>query len=85
MATIMERLKRVIAEELGVDEEAITPEASFTDDLNADSSDLAELMAVIEEAFSTPKQRVIIPDEAIEEVVTVKDLADLLHEYIAED
>lgn len=85
MATILERLKKVIVEQLGVDEESVTPEASFTADLNADSSDLAELTAAIEEAFSTPTQRVTIPDEAIKEVVTIQDLDDLLREYIAED
>jgi acyl carrier protein len=85
MATILERLKTIIAEQLGVDEEVVTPDASFTDDLNAGSSDLAELIAMVEETFSTSRRRVIIPDEAIEEVITVQDLADLLRDYIAED
>lgn len=85
MATILKRLKKIIAEELGIDADSIEPSDSFTEDLNADSSDLAELVAVIEGAFSTPKRKVIIPDEAIEEVATVQDLADLLREYLAED
>ena len=85
MATILARLKKIIAEELGVDEDSIEPSSSFTVDLNAGSSDLAGLMAVIEEAFSTPKQKVVISDEAIEELETVQELADLLREYIPED
>jgi acyl carrier protein len=85
MATILERLKKIIAEQLGVDEESVTPEASFAEDLNADASDLAELVAAIEDRFSTPKQRVVIPDEAVEEVITVQDMADLLRDYIPED
>jgi len=85
MATILERLKKIIAKELGVDEDSIEPSSSFTEDLNADSSDLAELIAVVEEAFSTPKQRVVISDQAIEEIVTIQDLVDLLHEYVPED
>ncbi len=85
MATILERLKKIIEEQLGVDEESVTPEASFAEDLNADASDLAELVAAIEERFSTPKRRVIIPDESVEEVITVQDMVDLLRDYIPED
>ena len=85
MATLLERLTRIIADLLGVDEDSITPEASFTEDLNAGSSDLAELVAAVEKAFSTPKRRVNLSDEAMEEVVTVQDLVDLLREYVPED
>lgn len=85
MATILERLKKIIANDLGVDEDSIEPSSSFTEDLNADSADLAELIAVVEEAFSTSKRRVTISDEAIEEIITVQDLVDILREYIPED
>jgi acyl carrier protein len=85
MTTILARLKKIIAEELGVDEDSIESSSSFTEDLNAGSSDLAGLMAVIEEAFSTPKQKVVISDDTIEELETVQDLVDLLREYIPED
>jgi len=85
MATILERLKKIIANELGVDEDSIEPSSTFTEDLNAASSDLAELIAVVEEAFSTSKQKVVISDEAIEEISTVQDLVDLLREYVPED
>ena len=85
MATILERLIKIIAKELGVDEDSVESSSSFTEDLNADSSDLAGLITVIEEAFSTPKQRIVIPDQAVEEVVTVQDLVEVLREYIPED
>ena len=85
MATILERLKKIIANDLGVDEDSIESSSSFTEDLNADSADLAELIAVVEEAFSTSKRRVTISDEAIEEISTVQDLVDILREYIPED
>ena len=85
MATILERLTIIIAKELGVDEDSIEPSSSFTEDLNADASDLAELIAVIEQSFSTPKQKIVISDQATEEIATVQDLVDLLHEYIPED
>lgn len=85
MATILERLAKIIARELGVEEELVIPAASFTEDFNAASADLAELMAVVEEKFSTPRRKVVIPDEAVEEIVTVQDLIDLLREYVVED
>ena len=85
MATILEQLKKIIIEQLGVDDELVTLEASFAEDLNADAADLAELVAAIEKAFSTPKRRVTIADEAVEEVVTVQDMLDLLRDSIPED
>jgi acyl carrier protein len=85
MATILERLTKIIARELGVEEELVTPSASFTEDFNAASADLAELMAVVEQKFSTPRRKVVIPDEAVEEIVTVQDLIDLLRDYVVED
>jgi acyl carrier protein len=85
MAAILERLKRLIVEELGVDEELVTPSASFSDDFNASFTDLAELLTVIEERFSTPKLKVVVSDQAIDEINTVQDLIDLLREFIPED
>ncbi|GAC1360924.1 MAG: acyl carrier protein [Herpetosiphon sp.] len=67
-AELMGRLKKVVAEQLGVDEEKIVPTASFTDDLNADSLDLVELIMSLEEEFG-----IEIPDEAAEKIVTVGD------------
>jgi acyl carrier protein len=63
-----ERLKKIIAEQLGVDEADVVPQASFTDDLKADSLDLVEMIMSLEEEFG-----VEIPDEDAEKILTVKD------------
>jgi acyl carrier protein len=81
MASVWEKLKKVIAEQLGVDEASIEPAASFVDDLNIDPSDLAELITAIEQEFSAPKQKLEISNEDIDEIVTVQDLVDCLHDY----
>ncbi|MFZ9858443.1 MAG: acyl carrier protein [Roseiflexaceae bacterium] len=62
------RLKKIIAERLGVNEEQIVPDASFADDLKADSLDLVELIMALEEEFG-----VDIPDEEAEKILTVAD------------
>ena len=85
MATTFERLQKVIAEQLGVDKEAIVPSASLIEDLNADSADLAELMSYIELEFSTNIFKFEIPDEEIERIVTVQDIFDLLKDRVLED
>jgi acyl carrier protein len=85
MATILERLKKIIAEHLGVDEEMITPGASFADDFNASFSDMVELITAVEEKFSTPIQKVVIPDEAVDGIITVQDIIDLLQDSVSED
>ena len=81
MADISEKLKKMIADQLGVDDELITPVASFVDDLNIDASDLAELITALEQEFSTPKRKLEISDEDTEKIVTVQDLIDCLHDY----
>ncbi len=78
MATIFERLKRVIVEQLEVEEKKVTPEASFVDDLNADSLDLVELITAMEEEFSIPGKRLEIADEDAEKIRTVQDAVDYL-------
>ncbi len=80
MATVFDRLKRVIIEQLGVEENQVTPTASFVDDLNADSLDLVELIMAIEEEFGTPQNKLDIPDEDAEKIVTVQDVVDYLHD-----
>jgi len=85
MASILDNLKTIIAEELGVDEEAVVPAASFAEDLNADASDLAELLISVEEAFSTPQRKVVISDAAINDIITVQDVIDLLRDYVPEE
>ncbi len=85
MATIFERLKKIIVEQLGVSEEQVTPSASFIDDLNADSLDLVELIMAIEEEFSTPEMKLEIPDEDAEKIITVQDAIDYLRDRGIED
>ena len=78
MATISERLKKIIVEQLGVDEKEVVPSANFTEDLGADSLDLVELIMSIEEGFSTPSRKVAIPDEDADKIRTVQDAIDYL-------
>lgn len=67
MATL-EKVKKIIVEQLGVDEDEVTPEASFVDDLGADSLDTVELVMAFEEEFDLE-----IPDEDAEKITTVQD------------
>ena len=73
MATIFERIKAIVVEQLGVDEKDVVPTASFVEDLGADSLDLVELIMSMEEKFSTPSRKVEIPDEDAEKITCVKD------------
>jgi len=75
-STIYDRLKGLVTEQLGVDEEEITPEASFVDDLNADSLDLVELIMSLEEEFGLE-----ISDEDAEKILTVGDAASYIEEH----
>ena len=68
MASIAERVKQIIVEQLGVDENQVEENASFVDDLGADSLDIVELVMAFEEAFELE-----IPDEDAEKIATVKD------------
>ncbi len=85
MATVFERVRRIVAEQLGVDEGEVTPGASFTDDLNADSLDLVELVMAIEEEFGQEGSPLEIPDEEAEKLTTVQKLVDYLKEQGIED
>lgn len=85
MATVFERVKRVITEQLGVKEEDITLKASFVDDFNADSLDLVELIMALEEEFSNPNKKVEIPDEDARRIVTVGDAVDYIKDSGIED
>lgn len=78
MATIFERVKKIVVEQLGVAETEVTPEANFVDDLGADSLDLVELIMALEEAFSSSSKKIDIPDEAAEKIVTVQDAVDYI-------
>jgi len=78
VATVFERLKKIAVEQLGVEEGEVVPSASFVDDLGADSLDLVELIMALEEEFSNPSQKVEIPDEDAEKLVTVQDAVDYI-------
>lgn len=71
MSTIEERVKKIVAEQLGVKLEEVTNEASFVDDLGADSLDTVELVMALEEEFETE-----IPDEEAEKISTVQSAID---------
>ena len=80
MTIIYERLKKVVVEQLGVEEKEVVPSASFVDDLGADSLDLVELIMSLEEEFSNPSRKVEIPDEDAEKIVTVQNAMDYLRD-----
>ena len=72
---VAERVKQIIVEQLGVDENQVEPSASFVDDLGADSLDIVELVMAFEEAFDLD-----IPDEDAEKITTVKNAIDYIEE-----
>ena len=72
--SIEDKVKKIIAEKLSVDLEEVVPEASFVDDLGADSLDLVELIMSMEEEFD-----IDIPDEKAEKLVTVQDAMDYIN------
>ena len=74
---ILERVKKVIVEQLGVSEGTVTMEASFIDDLGADSLDIVELVMALEEEFE-----IEIPDADAEKVATVADVVDYIKENV---
>ena len=85
MATVFERVKKIIVEQLGVEDSEVKSNASFVDDLNADSLDLVELVMSLEEEFSNESKRIEIPDEDAEKIKTVQDAVDYLKEQGVED
>ena len=85
MATIFERIKAIVVEQLGADEKEVVPTASFVEDLGADSLDLVELIMSLEEEFSNPDRKVEIPDEDAEKIVTIQDAVDYIKEQGIED
>ena len=74
MATVEEKIKKIICEQLDVPEKDVVPEASFVDDLGADSLDQVELIMAMEEEFD-----VSIPDEDAEKIGTVQDAVDYIN------
>jgi acyl carrier protein len=77
MASLDEKVKQIIVEQLGVDEAEVTPTAHFIDDLGADSLDIVELVMAFEEAFE-----IEIPDEDAEKITTVKGAIDYIQSHV---
>ena len=78
---VIDRIQTVVSDKLGVDSSEVVPGASFTDDLNADSLDLVDLIMAIEEEFSTDDVTVEISDEDAEGITTVQAAVDYLTEH----
>ncbi len=85
MATVFERVQRIVVNQLGVEESEVKPESSFVDDLNADSLDLVELVMSLEEEFSSEAKQIEIPDEDAEKIKTVQNAIDYIKEQGVED
>jgi acyl carrier protein len=75
---IYEKLKKIIVDQLGVEEAEVKPTAKFAEDLGADSLDLVELIMAIEENFSSPDKKIEIPDAEAEKILTVQDAVDYI-------
>jgi acyl carrier protein len=80
VAIAFEKMKKLVVEQLGVEEKDVVPTASFVEDLGADSLDLVELIMSFEEAFSTTEKKLEIPDEVAEKIVTIQDALNYLKE-----
>jgi acyl carrier protein len=78
MATVFERVQKVVVDRLGSEEDAVTLEASFTDDLNADSLDLVELIMAFEEEFADGAEPLKISDEDAEKILKIQDAVDFI-------
>ncbi len=78
MATVSERIRKIIANQLGLVESEIAPNARLVEDLNADSLDMVEMTMAMEEEFSTPEHALSIPDEDAESIKTVQDAIDYI-------
>ena len=85
MPTVFERVKHIIIDQLGVEEESVVATASFKDDLNADSLDLVELIMAFEEEFSAAGKEINISDDDAEKILTIQDAVDYIKDQGIED
>ncbi len=85
MATVLERVRKIVVDQLGVEEDQVVPSATFIDDLNADSLDLVELIMSMEEEFAQDGKTLEISDEDAEKIATVQDAIDFLKDQGVED
>jgi len=80
LGSVESRVKKIVVEQLGVKEDEVTADASFVDDLGADSLDTVELVMALEEEFETE-----IPDEDAEKITTIQQAVDYINSHLAED
>ena len=85
MATVLERVKAVVADKLSVEESEVNSASSFTEDLNADSLDLVELIMAFEEEFGNDDTPIEITDDDAESITTVQKAIDYLKEKGVQD
>lgn len=85
MAKIFSKIKKILVDELGVEETSIQPSASFIDDLNMDPDDIAEFFTTIEDVFSIPENKVNIPEAESDNLQTVQHLIEYLQDQGIED
>ena len=78
MATVFERVKKIVVDQLGAEGNDVTPTSSFVDDLGADSLDLVELVMSLEEEFSDSSRKIEISDEDAEKIQTVQNAVDYI-------
>lgn len=77
-AEIFEKVKKIVADQLSVDADTVTPQSNFANDLGADSLDTVELVMALEEEFD-----IEIPDEAAEKITTVQEAVDYINNKVA--
>jgi len=85
MATVYERVKKVVVDKLSVDEDAVILESAFVDTLNADSLDLVELIMALEEEFSDSDKKIEISDSEAEKILTVENAVNYLKDKGVQD
>jgi acyl carrier protein len=85
VATVFERVRKIIAEQLAVEENDVKPNTSFVEDLNADSLDLVELIMSLEEEFGQGGQGFEISDEDAEKILTVGDAVNYIIEHVGDE
>ncbi len=78
MATVLERVRKVVVDRLGAEESAVVPEATFADDLSADSLDLVELIMAFEEEFDEGGTPLKISDEEAESILSIGDAVNFI-------
>ena len=85
MTTVYNRVRTIVVDKLGVDEDEVTESASFIENLNADSLDLVELIMAFEEEFSTDDSQLEISDEDAANIATVNDAVKYLNDHGVND